>query len=151
MRAADLESDLYVKIWVSDGHTKDFPSPLHAIPKTSKFLVPCKLYAADAIQTTFQVKCMPQAKYKRLAVEHKTWKVICMAKSTGTTEANMKLPSPLHAIPKTSKLLARFQVICSSDPVKFVCKLWGGPLKKFKFHGWRTIQIKRAFKWCIAT
>ena len=38
--------------------------------------------------------------------DHKTWKVICMEKSTGTTDENLKLPSPLHAILKTSKDLA---------------------------------------------
>ena len=83
-----------------------------AIPKTSKFLVPCKLYAADAIQITFQVICMPQANDKRIAGEHKAWIVICMAKSPGTTDENLKFPSPLHPKPKTSKYFARFQVIC---------------------------------------
>ena len=76
-----------------------------------------------AIQTTFQVKCMPQGNDKRIAGEHKAWIVICMAKSPGTTDANLKCPSPLHAIPKTSQDLARFQAKCTYDPVKFVCKL----------------------------
>ena len=102
---------------------KTFQVRCTAIPKTSKFYVPCKLYAVDAIQNTFQVICIPEANDKSLAVEHKTWKGKCMAKSTGTTEANLKLPSPLHAIPKTSKHLAQFQVICSYNMANFVCKL----------------------------
>ena len=102
-RAADLESYLYVK---NTAKYKPFQVRCTAEPKTSKFLVPCQLNAADAIQITFQVICMPEANDKRIAGEHKTWKVICITKSTGTTDANLKLPSPLHAIPKTSKLLA---------------------------------------------
>ncbi len=65
-----------------------------------------KMYAEDAIQITFQAICMPQANDKRMIDKHKTWKGICMAKSTGTTDENIKLPSPLHPIPKTSKDLA---------------------------------------------
>ena len=66
---------------------------------------------------------MPRGNDKRIAGEHKAWIVICMAKSLGTTDANLKLPSPVHAIPKTSQDLARFQAKCTYDPVKFVCKL----------------------------
>ncbi len=65
-----------------------------------------KLYAEDAIQNAFIVICMPQANDKRNIVEHKALKVICMAKSPGTTDANIKCPSPLHAIPKISQDLA---------------------------------------------
>ena len=67
-------------------------------PKSSKFYVPCKLLADIAIHITFQVICMPQANNKRIADEHKTWKVICIAKSPGTTDENLKFPSPLYVI-----------------------------------------------------
>ncbi len=109
-RAADLESYLYVK---NTAKYKPFQVRCTAKPKISKFFVPCKLYAADAIQIPFQVKCIPQGNDKSLAVEHKTWKVICIGKSPGTTDEHLILPSPLHAIPKTSKLLARFQAKCA--------------------------------------
>ncbi len=77
-----------------------------AKPKISKFYVPCNMYADESIQITFQVICMPQANDKRIADEHKTWKVICIAKSPGTTDENLKFPSPLHPKPKTSKYFA---------------------------------------------
>ena len=102
---------------------KTFQVRCTAEPKTSQFYVPCKLYAEDAIQNTFQVICMPRGNDKRIAGEHKTWTVICMGKSPGTTDENLNCPSLLHAIPKTSKDLARFQAKCAYNLVKFVCKL----------------------------
>ena len=109
--------------------------------KPHSFMFTYKLYAEDAIQNTFQVICMPRGNNKRIAGEHKAWIVICMAKSPGTTDENLNCPSPVHAIPKTSQDLARFPVKCMYDPVKFLCKLWGGPLIKFKMDGWRTMHF----------
>ena len=63
--------------------------------KHHSFMFTYKLYAEDAIQNTFIVICMPRGNDKRIAGEHKAWIVICMAKSPGTTDANIKCPSPL--------------------------------------------------------
>ena len=115
------------------------------------FMFTYKLSANVAVQNTFQAICMPRENDKRIEGEHKAWKVICMAKSPGTTDANIRCPSPVHAIPKTSQDLVQFEAKCTYDPLNFVCKLWGGPLIKFKMDGWRTMHFKRAFKWCIAT
>ena len=82
--------------------------------KLTSVMFTYKLYANVDIQITFQVICMPQANDKRIADEHKTWKVICIAKSPGTTDENLKFPSPLHPNPKLQNIL--------HDSKSYVCK-----------------------------
>ena len=43
----------------------------------------------------------------------------------------MKLPSPLHNIPKTSKKFACFQVKCAYNVINFIFKLWTDPFIKW--------------------